>query len=122
MAILNRRDKRFLRKARVRKKLMLLGGHRPRLSVFRSEKHIYAQIVDDRSQKTLVSVSTVSKELKGKVAKTTNVEAAKQVGTLIAKKAKEKKIENVCFDRNGYLYHGRVKALADAARAEGLKF
>ena len=121
MAI-NRTKQRMLRKARIRKKLMRTGGHRPRLSVFRSGKHIYAQIVDDQQHKTLVSASTISKDLKGKVKKGSNVAAAKEVGSWVAKKAKEMKITAVSFDRNGYLFHGRVKALADAAREQGLKF
>jgi large subunit ribosomal protein L18 len=120
--MINRREQRLLRKARIRKKLMVKGGHRPRLSVFRSGKHIYAQIIDDQNHKTLVSASTVSKDLKGKVKKGSNIAAAKEVGNVLAKKAKEMKIQAVSFDRNGYLYHGRVKALADAAREQGLKF
>ena len=91
----------------------------PRLAVFRSNKHMYAQIIDDTVGKTLVSASTLDKEVKTKYA---NKEAAKEVGTLIAKKAKEHKIENVVFDRGGYIYHGIVKELAEAAREGGLKF
>lgn len=108
------------RKNRVRTKLKKRSSH-PRLSVFRSNQHIYAQIIDDLSQKTLASASTKSQELKGKF-KTVTIESAKAVGELIAKKAKEKKIEVVCFDRGAYIYHGRVKALAEAARSNGLKF
>lgn len=92
----------------------------PRLNVFRSNKNIYAQIIDDETQTTLVSASTIDKELK--VENGSNIEAAKQVGALVAKRALEKGIENVVFDRGGYLYHGRVQALADAAREAGLKF
>ena len=92
---------------------------RPRLSVFRSLNNIYAQIIDDEKQVTLVAASTLDKDVKTKAS---NVEAAKEVGTLIAKKALENKIETVVFDRNGYLYHGKVKALAEAAREAGLKF
>ena len=92
---------------------------RPRLSVFRSLNNIYAQIIDDEKQVTLVAASTLDKEVKTKAS---NIEAAKEVGTLIAKKALENKIETVVFDRNGYLYHGKVKALAEAAREAGLKF
>jgi large subunit ribosomal protein L18 len=92
----------------------------PRLNVFRSNAHIYAQIIDDVSGVTLASASSIDKELKLKNG--SNIEAAKQVGALVAKRALEKKIENVVFDRGGYLYHGRVKALADSARATGLKF
>ncbi len=117
------RDKtRAFRKQRIRKRIVLLGGTRPRLSVFRSGRHIYAQIIDDREHKTLVACSTVSKDLKSSIGKTTNTDAAKKVGEAIAKKALEKKIKDVAFDRNGFLYHGRVKALAEAARKAGLNF
>ncbi|MBW2712844.1 MAG: 50S ribosomal protein L18 [Deltaproteobacteria bacterium] len=92
-----------------------------RLTVFRSAKHIYAQI-DDPTGKTLATVSTRCKAVVGDVAQTGGVEAAKLVGSAIAGLAKDKKIEQVVFNRNGYLYHGRVKALADAAREAGLKF
>lgn len=91
---------------------------KPRLSVFRSSKHIYAQLIDYFEGKTLVSAST----MQAKVASGGNVEAAKQVGTKIAEQAKAAGIESVAFDRNGFKYHGRVKALADAAREGGLKF
>ena len=94
----------------------------PRLSVFRSNLHIYAQIIDDKSGNTLVSASTVEKELRGKLEKTSDTEAAKAVGELVAKRAMEKGITEVIFDRGGYLYHGKVAALADAAREAGLKF
>lgn len=94
---------------------------RPRLSVFRSARHIYAQIIDDTDGRTLAAASTLSEELKGLEAGG-NVEAAKQVGTLIAKRALDAGVSSVCFDRNGYLYHGRVKALAEAAREGGLVF
>lgn len=92
----------------------------PRLTVFRSHKHIYAQIIDDAQSKTLASASTLSKGLGLKKSK--GSDAAITVGKLIAQKAKDAKIDKVCFDRGGYLYHGRVKALAEAAREEGLKF
>jgi len=95
---------------------------RPRLNVFRSLKHIYAQVIVDTNGKTLVSVSTLSPELKEGLGVSGNVEAAKKVGELIAKKCLEKGIQKVVFDRNGYLYHGRVKALAEAARTNGLIF
>ncbi len=114
-------SRKDIRKARVRKRLAR-SLVRPRLSIFRSNKHLYAQIIDDRNQKTLVCASTLSKEVKGKIKKTTTMDAAKEVGQLIGKKALEKDISKVCFDRNCYLYHGRVKALADAARAQGLQF
>ncbi|NWF92606.1 MAG: 50S ribosomal protein L18 [Syntrophaceae bacterium] len=95
---------------------------RPRLNVFRSLRHIYAQAIVDTEGKTLVSASTLSPELKGTLRYPGNVEAAKKVGELIAKKCLEKGIQKVVFDRNGYLYHGRVKALAEAARTNGLIF
>lgn len=97
-------------------------AQRPRLSVFRSEKHIYAQIIDDMTGTTLVAASTVEKEIASALEATSNVAAAEAVGTAIAKKAAAKGIENVVFDRGGFLYHGRVKALADAAREAGLQF
>jgi large subunit ribosomal protein L18 len=116
-----REDSRLKRKKRIRKKLSG-SPERPRLTVFRSDKHIYAQIIDDTVGATLATASTLSPEyakmdpLKGKV------EAAKRVGELIARKAKDKGITKVVFDRNGYIYHGRVQALADAARQAGLDF
>ncbi len=110
-----------IRRERTRKNLTVSAG-RPRLSVFRSSRHVYAQIIDDTAAKTLVAVSTRSKELKGTLKKTADTAAAKVVGKLLAQKAKEQNISQVCFDRGAYLYHGRVKALADAAREEGLKF
>ena len=108
------------RVARVRRALKKAANGRPRLSVFRSTKNIYAQVIDDVAGKTLVSASTVEKDLglKGK----SNVESATKVGELIAARAKEAGVEEVFFDRGAYLYHGRVKALADAAREAGLKF
>jgi len=95
---------------------------KPRLTVFRSLGHIYAQIVDDVAARTLVAASSLSKELKRKVKSGGNVESARLVGQLLGKKAKAAGIEQVAFDRNGYKYHGRVKAFADAAREAGLKF
>jgi len=95
---------------------------RPRLNVYRSLKHMYAQIIVDTRGETLVSASTLSRELRGKLKSTGNVEAAKEVGRLIAKKALEKGIKKVVFDRNGFLYHGRVKAVAEGAREGGLEF
>ena len=116
-----RRQSRLKRKVRVRKKV--LGTvERPRLSVFRSAKHIYAQIIDDTTGNTLVSASTLSKDVAEALSTQGNVDAAKAVGTAIAKRAQEKEIKEVVFDRNGFLYHGRVKALADAAREAGLAF
>jgi large subunit ribosomal protein L18 len=97
-------------------------AQRPRLNVFRSLKHIYVQAVEDTTGKTLASASTLSPELRGNLKNTGNSEAAKRVGELIARKCLEKGIQKVVFDRNGYLYHGRVKALAEAARTGGLVF
>lgn len=94
----------------------------PRLAVFRSNKHMYAQIIDDAAGKTLVSASTLQKEVKAELQNTDDVAAAAYLGTVIGKKALEAGIESVVFDRGGYLYHGKVKALADAARKAGLKF
>jgi large subunit ribosomal protein L18 len=109
------------RKTRVRSRVKGTS-ERPRLNVFRSLKHIYAQTIEDGTGKTLVSASTLSPELKGSLKYPGNSEAAKKVGELLAKKCLEKGIQKVVFDRNGYLYHGRVKALAEAARAAGLIF
>ena len=114
----DRKMERARRHLRVRRKISGTQ-ERPRLCVYRSNKNIYVQIIDDVAGKTLVSASTLDKEVKTKYA---NKEAAKEVGTLIAKKAKEAGITKVVFDRGGYLYHGRVKALADAARSNGLEF
>ena len=94
----------------------------PRLAVFRSNKHMYAQIIDDSVGKTLVSASTLQKDVKAQLENTDDVAAATLLGTLIGKKAVEAGIESVVFDRGGYIYHGKVKALADAAREAGLKF
>ena len=106
-------------KSRVRK-IVTGSAERPRLSVFRSNKEIYAQLIDDNNATTLAAASSVEKEIAGESGNKT--EKAALVGKLLAKKAKEAGIENVVFDRNGYLYHGRVKQLADAAREGGLKF
>ena len=116
-----RRQARLKRQTRVRQKIRGTE-EKPRLCVFRSAKHMYAQIIEDSTGKTLLSVSTVSKDVAGDVKYSGNIEAAKAVGTAIAKKALDKKIKQVVFDRNGFLYHGRVKALAEAAREAGLSF
>lgn len=116
-----RAQARIRRKKHIRKHVRG-DSARPRLTVFRSAKHIYAQIVDDRSGVTLAAASTLSSELAEHEGSKGNKEAAKAVGSLIAKKAAEAGIEAVRFDRNGYLFHGRVKALADAAREGGLRF
>ena len=111
------------RKARTRFRLKNSCTNNIRLSVFRSNSNIYAQIIDDEKHSTLLASSSLSKDLKKNVGdKTGNIKTATAVGTDIAKKAKEKGIKEVYFDRGGYLYHGRVKALAEAARKEGLKF
>lgn len=117
----DRNKARKRRHARVRRKVFGTP-ERPRLNVFRSSKHIYAQLIDDEAGRTLVAASTVDKELKDKIQNGGNIEAAKQVGALIAKRAVEKGYTQVVFDRGGYLYHGRVKALAEAAREGGLQF
>jgi large subunit ribosomal protein L18 len=108
------------RKSRTRYRIKSNAAGRPRLSVFRSGKHIYAQVIDDRAATTLAAASTNEKE--GKPAKTYNLEAASTVGRKIAERALAKGVKQVVFDRGGYIYHGRVKALADAARAGGLEF
>ena len=97
-------------------------AERPRLAVFRSNNHMYAQIIDDTVGKTLVSASTLDKDVKAELEKTNNVEAATVVGTVVAKKALEKGITTVVFDRGGFIYQGKVQALADAAREAGLNF
>jgi len=112
---------RLRRKARVRKKVLGTDA-RPRVCVFRSSKHIYAQVISDDQGKTLATVSTLSKELADATKKTKRVEAAKQVGLALAKVCKDKNITKVVFDRNGFLHHGRVKAIADGAREGGLEF
>jgi large subunit ribosomal protein L18 len=115
--------KLFARRAqRIRTSLRKNGGGRPRLSVFRSGLHIYAQIIDDAAGTTIAAASTVDKGLKTSLKTTANIEAAKAVGKLIAERAVAKGVKEVAFDRSGYKYHGRVKALADAAREGGLSF
>jgi large subunit ribosomal protein L18 len=116
-----RRVARLKRQIRVRRTVKGVPD-RPRLSVFRSAKHIYAQIIEDTTGRTLVAISTVNKDVAAGCEYTGNVDSAKAVGTAIAKKALENNITKVVFDRNGFLYHGRVKALADAAREAGLDF
>jgi large subunit ribosomal protein L18 len=106
---------------RIRKKLRGTPA-RPRLAVFRSQGHIYAQVIDDDSGRTLVAASSLDKDLRAKSRRGGNVPAAKEVGALLAGRAREKGIDAVVFDRGGFQYHGRIKALADAAREAGLKF
>lgn len=110
------------RQERVRIQIRKKAVGRVRLSVFRSGQHIYAQLIDDAKGVTLASASSLDKDIKSAVKSTSTVEAAKAVGASIAKKAKTAKVELVVFDRGGYLFHGRVKALADAARENGLAF
>ena len=114
-------DARNRRKSRIRGRVEG-SAERPRLSVYRSANHIYAQVIDDETGRTLVAASTLSPELKGRSGHGGNIEAATAVGKLLADRAKAANVNAVVFDRNGYLYHGRVKALADAARAAGLDF
>jgi large subunit ribosomal protein L18 len=109
------------RKLRIRQKISGTS-EQPRLSVFRSSKHIYAQVVDDVSGSTVAHASTLSRDVRGEVAEASKSDAAKKVGQAIAKLLLAKGISKVVFDRNGYLYHGRIRALADAAREAGLKF
>lgn len=117
----DKKEQRQKRHLRVRAKLSGTA-EKPRLAVYRSEKHIYAQLIDDTKGITLVSASTVDKELKNSVEKTWDVQAAKRVGKLIAEKATAKGISSVVFDRGGFKFHGRVKSLADGAREGGLQF
>ncbi len=117
----SRSEQREKRHLRVRKKVYGTA-ERPRLNVYRSEKHIYAQIINDELGVTLVAASSLDKELKGKLECGSNKEAARVVGELVAKRALEKGIKKVVFDRGGYIYHGRVKELAEAAREAGLDF
>ena len=109
------------RKIRIRKKIFGTEA-RPRLSVFRSAKHIYAQLVVDSNGATILAASTVSPEIRDEIANLKKSEAARKVGELIGRKAAEKNIRKVVFDRNGFLYHGRIKALAEGARETGLEF
>jgi large subunit ribosomal protein L18 len=110
------------RKERMRRKLKAVSGGRPRLSVYRSNMHIYAQIIDDKTGKTLAAASTNEKETATSAKNGANVDAAKVVGKLIAERGLSAGVKTAVFDRAGYIYHGRVKALADAARENGLQF
>ena len=121
--MINKQDRkvnRITRHQRLRRRLTGTTA-RPRLCVYRSNKHIYAQIIDDTTANTLVMASTLDSELKD-LEKTWNIESAKKIGELVAKRAKAKGIETVVFDRGGYIYHGRVAAVAEAAREAGLDF
>ena len=110
------------RKARVRRAIRKAANGRPRLSVFRSSKQIYAQVIDDANGHTVAAASTLESDLKGKLKTGADTAAAKEVGRLVAERASQAGVTAVVFDRSGYLYHGRVKALADAAREGGLQF
>ncbi|MBT0666622.1 50S ribosomal protein L18 [Geobacter pelophilus] len=120
-SLAEKKQARLKRKTRVRKKI---SGNtvRPRLNVFKSARHIYAQIIDDTTGCTLASASTLLEVVGSELKSTGNIEAASKVGAEIARRALEKNINSVVFDRSGFLYHGRVKALADAARENGLSF
>jgi large subunit ribosomal protein L18 len=108
------------RKATVRRAIKVAATGRARLTVFRSSKHIYAQVIDDQKGATVAAASSIEKDMRSKTG--ANVDAAKAVGKLVAQRAIEKGVKTVVFDRGGYLYHGRIKALADAAREGGLQF
>ena len=115
-------DRTLRRMAKVRRNVRRAAGDRARLSVFRSSKHIYAQVIDDVKGETLASASSIEKDMRGSLKTGANVEAAKAVGKRLAERASAKGIKQVVFDRGSYLYHGRVKALAEAAREGGLDF
>jgi len=119
---MNVKAKNILRQTRVREKIKKSANGRYRLSIFRSSKNIYAQIIDDDKGKTLLSSSTLDKKIKSKFKNTGNKEAASEIGKILGEKAKEKGIKKVIFDRGKCLYHGRIKALADSARKAGLDF
>jgi large subunit ribosomal protein L18 len=124
MRIKTKEDRRDRIKYRIRKK-MSGSAQKPRLSVFRSVSHIYVQVIDDMSGQTIASASTVDAKVKGQMAKGVaggNIKGAELIGTTIAERLKEKGITKVVFDRNGFLYHGRVRAVAEAARTAGLEF
>jgi large subunit ribosomal protein L18 len=120
--MLSNNQLRERRTMRTRARLRKLSKGRPRLSVFRSSKQIYAQVIDDNTGQTVVSASTLDKDLKGKLKTGADIDAAKAVGKLIAERASKAGVTKVVFDRGGFIYHGRVKALADSARESGLEF
>ena len=122
--MVSKKSRTVVRESKHRKLRNRFSGtaERPRLAVFRSNNHMYAQIIDDTVGKTLVSASTLDKDVKAELEKTNNVEAATVVGTVVAKKALEKGITTVVYDRGGFVYEGKVKALAEAAREAGLEF
>ncbi|OGP97541.1 MAG: 50S ribosomal protein L18 [Deltaproteobacteria bacterium RBG_19FT_COMBO_46_9] len=122
MGVLSKAEARLKRKKRIRKKL-IGTTERPRLTIFRSAKNIYVQIVDDTTSRTLAEASSLSRDIRSQITgKGGNKEGALIIGKLIAERALEKGIKRIIFDRNGFLYHGRVKALADAVREHGLEF
>ena len=122
--MVSKKSREVVRQTKHRRLRNTLSGtaDRPRLAVYRSNNHMYAQIIDDTVGNTLVSASTLDKEVKADLEKTNNVEAAAKLGTVIAKKALDKGISTVVFDRGGFIYQGKIQALADAAREAGLKF
>src|ERR1700742_76396 len=115
-------DRTARRTAKVRRNVRRAAGGRARLSVFRSSKHIYAQVIDDLKGETIVSASSIEKDMRGGLKTGADIEAAKAVGKLLAERAASKGVTDLVFDRGSYQFHGRVKALADAAREGGLKF
>lgn len=122
LAMTTHKDAFQRRQMRVRRRLRLARHERARLSVFRSSKHIYAQVIDDRAGRTLAAASSLDGDLRETLGKGSDVKAAEAVGRLIAERATKAGVQEVVFDRGGYRYHGRIKALADAAREAGLKF
>lgn len=116
----NKHASRIRRARRTREKIREL--HIPRLSIFRSPRHIYAQLINDEDHRVITAASTLDKDVRSKVKHTGNVQAATEVGKMIAERAKSAGVDRVAFDRSGFKYHGRVKALADAARENGLNF
>ena len=121
MKINTKDDRRHRIQLRQRKRIAGTS-ERPRLSIFRSVGHIYAQVIDDLKGATVAAASSIEKDMRGSLKTGANIDAAKAVGKLVAERAKQKGVSEVVFDRGGYLYHGRIKALADAAREGGLKF
>lgn len=120
--MITKQERFAMRKTRVHKRLLEAGPRWPRLSVYRSLKYIYAQVVDDTKGVTVAFASSLEKDLRAKFKSGKNVDAAKAVGELVAQRAKQAGVEQVCFDRGGRIYHGRVKAVAEGARQAGLKF
>ncbi|MEK7721036.1 MAG: 50S ribosomal protein L18 [Elusimicrobiota bacterium] len=120
--MISKQERYEFRKIRSRNKLFDHGIKRPRLSVYRGARYLYAQVVDDVKGATLAAACSLEKEMKGKFKSGKNIDSAKAVGALLARRAIDKGVTEVCFDRGGRIYHGRIKALADAAREAGLKF